>query len=263
MPEDFSNASQTGAFRRLIDLRRAGDGQAVGWLEDGFHHFGLTLSTREGRITDVRVEAIRAPWTSCPGAAEPLRRLIGQAVPARATQIGGLIDMRLQCTHLFDLAGLLLGHLASGREHRRYHALVDDRVLLARDGNRLKLGAGHARLWRDAAPCLHWQIEGSRIASPTPLKGISLNTGFRAWTESLPEEEAEAATVLRRAIMVATGRAIDLDEAERASEAPIPVGACHSYQPGVSEHGLRNRGSTRDYSASEAGMLAQVDRLPG
>ena len=41
-----------GRLRRRIDLRREGDGAAVGWLEDDFHHFGVTIEHRDGVMTD-------------------------------------------------------------------------------------------------------------------------------------------------------------------------------------------------------------------
>ena len=41
-----------GLARRLIDLRRENDRTVVGWLEDDFHHFGITLNQDVGIITD-------------------------------------------------------------------------------------------------------------------------------------------------------------------------------------------------------------------
>ncbi len=127
-----------GRYRRLIDLRRQDDRTAVGWMEDDFHHFGVTVVHDGGVVVDVRAMAVRYPWTTCPGATEPLKALVGKPLVSRSSDIGGLIDMRVQCTHLFDLAGLVLAHAARGGDHRRYEVTVLDRAVtrLGADGIR-------------------------------------------------------------------------------------------------------------------------------
>lgn len=113
-----------GIFRRQIDLRSWDARTVVAWLEDECHHFGLTLTHDGERVTAVRVATPRDPWTSCAAVGEPLQALVGQPLVARCTDLGALVDMRRQCTHVFDLAGLALALAYARRQHRRYHGTV-------------------------------------------------------------------------------------------------------------------------------------------
>ena len=85
----------------------------------------------------------------------------------RSSDIGEIIDMRLQCTHVFDLAGLVLSHAAAGREHRRDDAVVTDRTILAwEEHDRRLLGKGHAELFQDGALVMAWDIDKRVITGP-------------------------------------------------------------------------------------------------
>ena len=251
-----------GCFRRLIELRAETDA-VIGWLEDDFHHFGVALSHRDGRIAEVSVTTIRVPWTTCAGASAPLRALIGKPLLERASDIGRLIDMRLQCTHMFDLAGLAIAHAWHGRGTRRYEAIVPDFGSAVPETARLEITGGtvEATLARDGATVQAWRIDGDRILGPGDLTGRPLARGFRAWTEGLPVDEAEHAFILRRAIMVAGGRGIDLDRLSGPDDTTMPF-ACHTLQPAQRFRALRNPGTTRDYAASSEGMLAYRRNRP-
>jgi hypothetical protein len=250
-----------GALRRLISLRGEPDGAAVGWIEDDFHHFGVTIVHDGQRVTDVSAASPRAPWSSCPGAALPLRALIGKPLIARASDIGQLIDMRVQCTHMFDLAGLALAHAYHGRERRSYEAVVPDRRLLSRTGRSFRYEQGRCTLLRDDEIAMEWDVVEPEIVGPPRYAGHSLNRGFRAWTESLPEDEAEQAFVLRRAIMVAAGRTMDLDYFETA-EGMSMDGACYTYSLPDAAKVRRNKGSSRNYEGGSEGMLAHRAERP-
>jgi hypothetical protein len=250
-----------GRLRRLIDLRHEHANLVVAWLEDDFHHFGVSLEHNAGRITDVRMAAPRTPWITCPGAAGPLRALVGKALLRRASDIGGLLDMRQQCTHVFDLAGLAMAHAAQQRPDRRYQAIVEDREVLAWNGPHPILGPTDARLLCNGHEVLAWHIEQGSITAPAEHAGQSLNRGFRAWSESLDEDQAEYATILRRAQLVAGGRAIDHDQHQSAGSY-LDEPLCYSFQPERSRQALRNEGSTLDYAASSEGMLAHLREVP-
>lgn len=245
---------QGGRLRRLIDLDPRMPDRVVAWVEDDFHHFGLTIHHDGHTITGVSGIAERAPWTTCLAAPLKLRGLIGRTLVRRASDIGTLIDMRDQCTHLFDLAGLAVAHAAQGRPHRRYEALVPDIA-----------GADRARrgitLSQDGVIVMEWSVVDRIIVAPERHAGHALEQGFRAWTESMDEEEAEHAFILRRAIMVASGRAIDLDRLDRADQTGMPA-VCHTFQPENRMQGLRIVGATRNYEAGSAGMLGAVDSTP-
>ncbi|QTH21135.1 DUF2889 domain-containing protein [Rhizorhabdus wittichii] len=251
-----------GRLRRLIDLRREPDGAVVGWLEDDFHHFGVTIEHRDGVMTDVRAVAVRAPFTTCPAATLGLKGMIGHALAARSTEIGRMVSMRRQCTHMFDLAGLAMAHAAAGRAHRRYEALVEDREIAAwEQGHRRLLGAGAATLLRDGAPVLTWAIDRRAITGPADWAGQPLVEGFRERTEAMDIEAAEDATVLRRAVMVAAGRTLDPDLYPTARDRG-QSGVCYTFLEENRDRGLRNFGSTLNYEASSEGMLSHLAERP-
>jgi hypothetical protein len=256
--------SRQGVAHRMIDLRRVDAHTAVGWLEDDFHHFGITVLHDGAVVTGVRMAAPRTPWLSCAGAAAPLQALVGKPLIRRASDIGRLIEMRLQCTHVFDLAGLLLAHVAHADTRapaRRYHARVGDRERFGEEHLIASFGPGEACLFQDGVAVLRWEIDGEMITGPAPWGGHSQNQGFRAWTESLPEQEAEYATILRRAILVAGGRTIDHDDYPAAGAMGAPA-LCHSFQPAQRDHALRNVGSTRDYADHPEALLPNVAQIP-
>lgn len=251
-----------GCFRRLIDLRREPDGAVVGWLEDDFHHFGLTLEHNGERVTGVKVASVRVPFTTCPAAAINLLGIIGNFLSERSTDVGAMIPMREQCTHMFDLAGLAMAHAATGRSNRRYEAIIPDRDIIAwESGRRRLLGQGQAWLLRDGEEVLRWAINERTITGPDNWAGQSMVESFRAKTEALPLEKAEAATVLRRAVMVAGGRTLDPDLIATARERG-PDGACYTFLERNRDAGLRVFGSTMNYEKGSAGMLCHLAERP-
>jgi hypothetical protein len=253
---------QGGRARRLIDLRRWDEHTVVGWLEDDFHHFGVSVLHKDDRVVEVRTVARRYPYSTCGGAALPVQALMGAPLIRRASDIGGLIDMRLQCTHVFDLAGLVLAHAASGRTHRRYEATVEDREIVHwEEPQRRKLGPGSAALHQDGMLVLAWQMDGYLITAPEEWAGQSLREGFRDRTEALEVEAAEHATILRRTIMIAGGRSADRAKMQLPGERTLPA-VCHTFQPGQRERAQWMADSIRNYQASGDGMLADVDTKP-
>jgi hypothetical protein len=240
-----------GRLRRLIDVATSAPNQVTAWVEDDFHHFGLTLTHQDGAVVDIAGTAARSPWSTCPGAVPALRQLIGKPLVSRTSDVGTLIDMRQHCTHLFDLAGLALSHAANGRLPARYEAIVPDPEP-AGDATRHGIV-----LSLNGQIVMQWSLRHGVIVAPAQHAGQALDRGFRAWTETLPAEEADHAFILRRAVMVAGGRMFDLDRFARAEETGMPS-VCHTYQPGVAALGLRNHGTTRDFAAGQHGMLALV-----
>jgi hypothetical protein len=243
-------------------LRREPDGAAVGWLEDDFHHFGVTIEQAGGVITDVRVMAPRAPFTTCPAAALGLKGMIGHRLAARSTEVGRMVKMRQQCTHMFDLAGLVMAHLAARRDHRRYEAIVEDRDIIAWEGGHRRLqGKGEARLLRDGIETLFWEIDRRMITGPGDWTGQALVEGFRERTEAMDLEAAEDATVLRRAVMVAAGRSLDPDLYPTARDRG-QSGVCYTFLEENRDMGKRVFGSTLNYEQSDEGMLSHLSQRP-
>lgn len=251
-----------GKAHRAIDISTTAEGEVAVWLEDDFHHFGVTVIHDGEFVTEVSMVTPRHPYTTCPGAAQPLRELIGAPLVRRASEVGRWLDMRRQCTHVFDLAGLALAHAAAGRIHRRYQIIIDDRPIVeAHPSGRRTLGSGRAVLLQDGAEVLAWDIDRHAITGPKEWAGQSLNKGFRAKTETLALEPAEHATVLRRAIMVAAGRSSDRDAALLPRENTKPA-VCHTYQPAQRPHAEWISDSVRDWSDSPDDLLTLTDFRP-
>jgi hypothetical protein len=224
-------------------------------MEDDFHHFGVRISYHEGVVTHVAARVVRAPWSACPGAAARLSTLVGQALFSRDTQIGTVLAMRQNCTHLFDLAGLAIAAAARGPRLQVFEATVTDRSPAPMPG-RPHTGFCRATLKRNGAEILHWDVQDDAIISGSAPR--SLGRGFRAWIETLPELEAQACGILRRAIDVSGGRSENLDRVAVAADLDLPP-LCYSYQPDIASGARRMHGTSRDFSMDSGGMLAAIE----
>jgi hypothetical protein len=220
-------------------------------LEDDFHRFGLTLHHDGAQVTAVEGDATRYPWSTCPSAIEPLRSVADAPITRRLTTLGSHVPARSNCTHLFDLSGLAIAHAAraSADASRTYDATIPDRERMSTS----------PELARDGERVLRWELVGTTIAGPAPYEDLPLRAGFLAWAEdTLEEDEAEAAIVLRRACDISFGRAMDLDVYETAADlGDIMLGTCHAFQPGTIELGRRNKGQTVDFTAGADVLLEQ------
>lgn len=253
---------QTGCARRVIDLRRPDSRTVIGWMEDDFHHFGVTIKHEQGKVQNIHMAAPRHPWTTCPGAATPLQDLIGKPLIARASDVGQLLDMRQQCTHVFDLTGLALAHAYHQRPRVRYQVITADRTLEpTTDYLNPLLGKTRSVLLKNDEMVMYFDIDNDRIIGPPEIANTGLNKGFRQWTETLDIESAEYAFILRRAILVAGGRLVDHDQFEDAAAMNLPA-LCHTYQPGTRDLAKRCLNSTRNYEQSPERMLLNVEEIP-
>ncbi len=244
--------------RRAIDLRASGN-SVVAWLEDDFHHFGIAMHHDGDKVVAVEGQAARFPRDTCPGAVGILQEVVGMPLHQRSTALGQYTNMRMHCTHMYDLLGLAIAHAACGRKHRRYEAMVPDRESLDSAQLNSRIGGRTApQLYRDGELVMSWEVEGDLITGPAPYTGISIGRGFREWTETLDIDQAEAAHVLRRAALIALGRLIDL-QALPPEGVKATAGACHSFQPEVVKHSSRMLATTRDYSDNPQGLLLNID----
>lgn len=235
-----------GVLRRRIDLAgREGEVRAV--VEDNFHHFRVTLFHDGKTVSDIVGQALRNPWTRCPLAANRLPLLVGMALSTRPTAVMEQADPRLQCTHMFDLAGLALAAAARGTTRRIYEIAVPDHAG----------PVAEASLWRDGALILRWILDRTTITAPPPYTQMSLRKGFVDWVYArLDAEDAEAAIVLRRGVFVSgEGSRVDLDRFTR----PIATGGCLVTQPEQAAQARRNVGASRDFS-ERAEALTLDDR---
>ena len=240
------------AYRRRIRLTTAANGAVTSVLEDDFHHFVVTLAHDGERVTTVGCEAVRWPWSTCPGAAEPLRRLEGMSLSDRFTAAGVWTDPKQCCTHQFDAACHAITHAATGRQTRVYDVEIPRRDPAT--------GTTRARLWVDGEPALTWIVTWEGISEPTPdLAGAPWKGGFMRWADAnLAPDAAERAIVLRRACDIGMGRGMDLDAIAEASLLPPSMaGVCHTMQPLVIGAATRHVGSIRDFAMRPDDLAAE------
>jgi hypothetical protein len=242
-----------GAYRRRIRLVTTGLGEVRGGLEDDFHHFEVTVRCDDEVVTDVEGRALRFPWTTCPDAVVPLRELEGMPLSERFLSAGERADPRANCTHLFDLAGLAVAHLARGGPlgtMRQYDAEIP---ALPRDGSERIV-----KLWRDGRLVHTWTLQQMRCIAPPPFSETTWRGGFFRWAnETFDPDDAEAVMVLRRAIDIGMGRGMDLDAVDRADElAGAMAGICFTMQPEQIRVSLRNKGTVRDFDENPDALLS-------
>jgi len=238
------------AYRRRIRVRTTEPGVVVSELEDDFHHFVVTLTHDGERVVSCENTSLRWPWTTCPDAAVPLRRLAGMPLSRRFTAAGTWTDPKQNCTHQFDTACHAITHAASRRDDRVY-----DVEIPLRDA---ETGETNVRLWVNGALRLAWSINWSGLADPEPpFDDAPWRGGFMRWADAtLPEDDAECAIVLRRACDIGMGRGMDLDGVPVADQLPkMMAGICHTMQSGVVEVAFRHVGSIRDFSGDPSRLL--------
>lgn len=231
------------AYRRRIRVETLEPGLVRCDLQDDFHHFLITLRHDGGVIESVDAESIRWPWSTCPSAAEPLRRLASMPLERRFTAAGRFTDPKQNCTHQFDAACHAITHAAWGRTERVYDVEVPRRDPVT--------GASHCRLWVDGELALAWDVSWEGIVDAVaPFTAAPWKGGFMRWAdETLPEDDAERAITLRRACDIGMGRGMDLDAIPVASQLPqMMAGVCHTMQPEFVAVALRHVGSIRDFA---------------
>ncbi len=238
---DFDLAAD--AYRRRIRVETLEPGVVRSDLQDDFHHFVITLRHDGDVIGSVEAESIRWPWSTCPSAAEPLRKLASMPLARRFTAAGRFTDPKQNCTHQFDAACHAITHAAWGRTERVYDVEVPRRDPVT--------GASYCRLWVDGDLTLAWNVSWEGIVDVVaPFTTAPWKGGFMRWAdETLAEDDAERAITLRRACDIGMGRGMDLDAIPVASQLPpMMAGVCHTMQPDFVAVALRHVGSIRDFA---------------
>jgi hypothetical protein len=223
-----------------------------GGLEDDVHHFEVTLRHDGARVESVASRSVRAPWSTCPDAAEALRALVGMPLSDRCLAVTEWTASEQHCTHQLDLTGLAIAHAArverGGAARRQYDAVVPFGLL---DGEEHTV-----TLARDGAEVLRWVVRGTTIVSPPPYADAT--SGFARWADAtLDADGAEAAVVLRRACSIGMSRGLDLDSYPTLADMPGLRPVCWSMQPERAPVAFRNRGLIRDFDGRPDAMLAE------
>ncbi|MCB2078533.1 MAG: hypothetical protein KDE55_12650 [Novosphingobium sp.] len=212
-------------------------------LEDDLHRFNLRIDHSDGCIARVTAQALRTPWTECGGAAGFIAaELTGELLEDVARR-----DPYQHCTHLLDLAILASAH-AGDTAQTTFDMRVADRV-----DERTT-----ATFSRDGEEMLRWQLDGTLVVGG-PQDGLNLRK-LSQWKSELPAEEAEQATVLRRAIYISGGRQFTPPPGLHAVDmGPQRMGVCFNYQLPQAESSTRTEGWRKDFSESGDTPLADFN----
>ena len=221
---------QEPAFHRHV-LITPGDGWVSAWVEDDYHHMGVTLRHDGETIVGVEAEMVRAPWSTCPGAVHQLDTTF---TGARLSEAAARGEKQLNCTHLHDMAVIAAAH-ARDTAPTRYEITVTDAV----DGVRI------GQITRDGVSVLRIVERANLVEEPTQAAGKNLFQ-LGEWIASLDEPGREAARLLRWAAIIAHGRAIPM---ERQSDATRMPSNCFTFQPGRKEKAQRV-GAVMDFSTA-------------
>lgn len=218
-------------FRRRVTLTRTSVTQVAASVEDHIHHFEVQVDHDNQRVCAIQGRAVRAPWSTCPGATRELDRLIGE-------RIGGFAHLEqpmLQCTHLLDLAVLAIRFAGQEVDRRWFEVSVVNWAGPSVD----------AQIQRDDGAALGWTLQAGRIVTPAPYEGRDLRQGFAAWAHrTLAADELELALILRRAVWMSVSRGMDLDQVDTPKESGMNPASCYASQPVRFELGRRNHGSS-------------------
>ena len=236
-----------GVFRRRIRLTGSA-GKVFAALEDCSHGFTVTVHHDGVSVTDIQTAALRIPLTSCGGATEPIKRLVGAKLQDSSPELHLRADPRANCTHILDLSVLAIAHALRGECARQYDVEVSDE-------------AGCDALlyvYRDGLLVHCWSASQFTLTAPSHLQGKTLFRGFAAWaTEQFSGDNQEAAFVLQKGYFVAQARRYDINSlaGEAATKHKEMQGNCYSYSPGVVEQAFRTENSLRDFSDCEERLL--------
>jgi len=247
----------SGIFRRRIRLRNialenrspCGATEKVeAELEDTNHAFKCTLFHNNKSITNISTESIRIPLDTCPGAAEPIKQLIGLALNCPQKTIIKTANPKANCTHLYDLTLLAMAHSLREEYERIYDIELPDEIdeptpvsVLCND----KL-------------LLCWHVQRWQITEPNEYAGKPLFKGFMQWAgQSLSGDQLEAAMLLQKGYFVAQARRYDLEvvAGEPALRDPSMYGVCYSYNSPIVEGAIRNADTTRDFTETPELLL--------
>ncbi len=211
---------QGRAYRRKT-IADAGAFETYAAMEDDFHHFTVRLRHDGTHVTALEGEAVRFPWSTCPGATAVLDQLIGAPLRPTADDPGRKTHIAEHCTHLYDVAKFAIAQSARGGR-RQYDVIIPD----VTDGYTV------GDISRDGVPVFRWEVRNRVVIAPPAFAGHNL-PGRAEWPEgSITDADSlEAAMMLRRALVIFRGRASEYPAVARADQVPGGFGTCFTYQP--------------------------------
>lgn len=247
---DYDNYGE-GLCRRRIRLENISDSFSIGELEDDFHHFRVEIHHNENKVTHIQGTTFRAPWSTCTEVNKPLQGIVGLQLSKDSISIGTYVSPTDNCTHLFDLTGLLVSHILGAERNKQYDLAITDPVN----------GFQILYLWENGVALLKWEAQDSIIVAPETLEGVSLQEKFIPWAKTnFDEDIVEGAIALRRMIHISMGRGANLDQVELGTEhVDGPIGRCYTYSEKVLFRAKREKKSVRDFSKPDHAALLLSD----
>lgn len=239
----------TGMYRRRIRLEKR-EGCVYGALEDTNHGFTVTVYHDGTHVTAIEAGARRVPYTSCPGALEPIKGFVGVDIHSSLRDLNFHMPPSANCTHLLDLTVMSIRHAASAEPVRQWDITVTDQTA---DLDSI------CTVMCDGKTIFCWRARDLQLTDPPEFAGKPFYLGFGKWASKHFEPELlEAAFILQKGYFVALARHFDIDkmagEPALASKEGMG-GACYTYSSPAIEHGVRTFGSMRDFSDCEEKLL--------
>lgn len=244
-----------GCFRRHIRLR-ASESEVLAELEDHHHAFRLTLQHDGQQLTAIHAETLRIPFSTCPGAVEPLQALRGLPISDDSDLLIANSNPTANCTHLYDLALLAIAQAARGPGERNYEIRIDDEQGDAPNAAEICVDGELVHRWL----CRDWVIQ-----APEALAGNVLFKGFTKWAGTTFSGDAKrAAFALQKGYFVASARRYNLNAiaGEAANDArDYMYGACYTYTSPQIEKAVRLPDTVFDFNRAPEQLLRFRDKL--
>jgi hypothetical protein len=169
----------------------------------------------------------------------------------RASDLAAHHSIRQHCTHLFELAALVVAQAAWARKDRRYDARV-----WSAEGKRVLCGTLRLNDHLSAS----WSVAGGVVLEPAALAGQSLVTRFRERLVAFDDEEAERSWIMRRVFWLPEGD-MNFVRMQRADEVGLgPV--CYTFLAECSCRALAMPTSRVDVNAPDAIFLSFASDIP-
>ena len=179
----------TNICRRAVRLTNV-DGATIGELEDSVHAIRCRVEHDGERITAIDADFVRQPMTTCGGAMDQLKSLVGTPLSTPLSEFYADGRARMHCTHGYDLVWWTIAHANRDETVRRYDCATPDHP----PGREVEVS-----LRVNGAPMLNWRVLDDIILGPEPFAGRHAMKGFVGWAvANLDGDMLEAALVLNK-----------------------------------------------------------------
>lgn len=251
----MATVEQLGLFRRRVRIAGSENRCSVD-VEDDQHRFGADIGHDGTTVISVHGRALRTPWTTCPLATAQLQVLIGTPLLPSPFTVLRQVVLAHQCTHMVDMAALAIAAAARDLRYRQYDARFKVEY---RDTEDWRSGI----LDRSDGGTTRWIFRDGVVVEPIAYAGLEMRRSASWIADRTDDPDAiEEAFVMQRALLVAGGRRVALDEVKRASSETWMVGACFAFQRSRIEQSKRCVGSTRNFARADD-LLTDLDPTPG